>query len=98
MPFHVQRQVVTSGERPGAEVALERLLSGVFPEVSGQLVGPCKLPLATFPRTLVRLLARVRPLVSFEVRALGVDLVAVGKVALVNFPLLQAVRVIAGRT
>ena len=95
MSFHVQRQVVTSGERSCAQVTLERLLTRVLPIVSGQLVRPGELPLAAFPRTLVRLLARVSPLVSLQVGALGVDLVAVGEVALVNFSLLQAVGVVA---
>ena len=66
--------MITSGEGSGAEVTLEGFLSGVFPVVSGQLVGPCKLPAATLPRAGVRLLASVRPLVSFQVRTLCVNL------------------------
>ena len=74
MPLHVEREVVASGERPGAQVALERLLAGVFPVVPGQLIGPGKLPAAALPGAGVRLLSSVGPLVSFQVRALGVDL------------------------
>jgi len=66
--------VIASGEGSGAEVTLEGFLSGVFPVVSGQLVGPGKLPAATLPRAGVRLLASVRPLVSFQVRTLCVNL------------------------
>ena len=83
--------MVRSGERPCAEVALEGLEAGVLPVVPGQLVRPGELPLAAFPGALVGLLARVRALVGLQVRALGVDLVAIGEVALVNLPLLEAV-------
>ena len=74
VPLHVERQVITSGERPGAQVALERLLPGVFPVVPSQLIGPGKLPAAALPGAGVRLLSSVRPLVSFQMGTLGVHL------------------------
>jgi hypothetical protein len=55
--LHVQRQVVRSGEGALTQVALEGLLSCVFPVVTSQLVGARELPRATFPRALVRLLS-----------------------------------------
>ena len=42
--FHMQGQVVTAGELSITEMALERLLAGVFAKVSRQLVGARKLP------------------------------------------------------
>jgi len=81
--------VVTSREGPGAEVTLEGLVAGVFPVVSGQLIGPGKFPLAAFPRASVGLLPRVGPLVGFQVGAFGVDFVAPRMVALVDAALFQ---------
>ena len=74
MSLHVQRQVITSRKLPRAEMALEWLGPGVFPIVTRQLIGPGKLPAAALPGAGVRLLSSVGPLVSFQVRALGVDL------------------------
>ena len=93
MSFHVQGQVVAAGERPRAEVALEGLGPGVLPVVPRQLVGPGKLPAASVPRALVRLLAGVGPLVRLQVRALRVDLVAPGEVTAMHLPFPQAVTV-----
>ena len=90
MSFHVQGQVVAAGERPRAEVALEGLGPRVLPVVPRQLVRPGKLPAAPVPCALVRLLARVGPLVRLQVRALCVDLVAAGKVAAVHLAFPQA--------
>ena len=55
--LHVQWQMVRSWEGTLAQVAAERLLSRMFAEVTGQLVGPSKLPGTTIPRALVRFLA-----------------------------------------
>ena len=93
MPLHVQGEVVAAREGTGAQVTLERFGPRVLAVMPGQLVGAGKLPAAALPRALVRLLARVGPLVGFEVGALGVDLVAGGKVALVHFPPLQVLAV-----
>ncbi len=57
--------------------------------VTCQLVRTGKLPAAAVPRASVRLLARVRPLVSLEVRALRVYLIAPGKVAAVDTATIQ---------
>ena len=76
MPFQVKRQMVRASECPLAVWALERLDSSVLPHVPSQLVRSSKLPAATLPGTLVGLFSSVRSLVSLEVRALGVDLVA----------------------
>jgi len=59
----------------------------VLPVVSRQFVGTGKAPLAPVPRALVRFLASVSSLVSLEMRGLGVDLLAVWKVAFVSPPL-----------
>ena len=72
-------------------MTLEWLGASVFPVVPGQLVRPGKLPAAAFPRTLVGFLPSVGSLVSFEVGALGVDLITVQKVALVNLPTFERV-------
>lgn len=56
--------------------AFKWLDARVLPHVSRQLVGAGELPVAAFPRALVRLFARVRSLVGLEVGALGVHLVA----------------------
>ena len=76
MSFHVQGQVVAAGERPRAEVALEGLGPGVLPVVPRQLVGPGKLPAASIPRALVRLLPHVGHHVPLQGRALREDLLA----------------------
>ena len=91
----MEGQVVAAGELPVAEVALEGLRPRVLAVVPRQLVGAGKLPAAAVPRALVRLLARVRPLVRLEVRALRVDLVTAGKVAAVHLPLPQTLTVVA---
>jgi len=72
-------------------VTLERLLAGVLAVVAGQLVRAGELPGTALPRAFVRLLSRVSPFVSLEVRALGVDLVTAGEVAPVDLPLVVAV-------
>lgn len=54
--LHVQREVVRPGESSLAQVTLEGPVSGMFPEVSRQLVRACELPAAAFPTAMVRLL------------------------------------------
>ena len=96
MSLHVQGQVVAAGERPGAEVALEGLRPRVLAVVPRQLVGAGKLPAAAVPGALIRLLARVRPLVRLEVRALCVDFITAGKVAAVHLSFPQTFTVVLG--
>ena len=94
MPLHVQGEVVAAREGTGTQVTLERFGPRVLAVMPGQLVGSGKLPAAALPRALVRLLARVGPLVGFEVGALGVDLVTSWKVTVVDFAPLQTLGVI----
>ena len=68
--------MIRSGKRPLTVGALEGLDTRVLPHVAGELVGACKLPIAALPATFVRFLPGVGALVSLEVGALGVDLVA----------------------
>jgi len=84
MAFHVQREVVASGEGALAARALEWPVPGVFPVVTRQLVGAGELPRAAGPRTLVRLFAGVGPQVRLQVRALVVRLAAAVERALVD--------------
>ena len=81
MSLQVEGQMVAAGEGAAAVDALEGLRPRVLAVVPRQLVGAGKLPGAAVPRAPVRLLARVRPDVGLEVRALCVDLFAAGKVA-----------------
>ncbi|CAN7945211.1 unnamed protein product, partial [Ixodes pacificus] len=94
----MERQVVRPGEGPLAELALERLLARVLPEVARQLVGPGELPRAALPRAALGLLwlggpTCVRPLMRLEVGALGVHLLAALEVALVDLAPPQGLRV-----
>lgn len=57
MPLHVQGQVVGAGEATAAHAALERLCTGVFPEMASQLIRTGKTPLASLPGALVWLLS-----------------------------------------
>lgn len=54
--LHVQGQVVGAREAAAAGDALERFGSGVFPVVSGELVGSGEAPVAALPCAAVRLL------------------------------------------
>lgn len=74
MALHVQGKMVRAGESALADTALEWLVSCVLAIVTSQLVRTCKLPLAAFPRTTIRLFARVGTQVSLEVAALSVNL------------------------
>jgi len=76
--------VVRAGKASVAVTALEGLGPRVLPVVSGQLVGAREPPLAALPGTPVRLLTCMRSLVSLQVRALCVDLLAVGKATFVD--------------
>jgi hypothetical protein len=62
--FHVQWQVIRSGEGSLTELTFKRLLSGVFAIVTSQLIRPCKLPCASLPCAGVRLLTGMCPFVS----------------------------------
>lgn len=53
MPLHVESQVVRAREGALAQVTLKGPVSGVLPEVTGQLVRPGKLPAAALPVTVV---------------------------------------------
>ena len=68
--------MVTPGEGPLTQVALERSVTSVFPVVSGQLIRPRELPATALPSAVVGLLPRVCPQVGLEVAGLGVGLVA----------------------
>ena len=52
--FEVQRQVVGARERSAARSTRERLVSGVFPEVTSQFVGSSEPPFTSFPRATKR--------------------------------------------
>lgn len=81
VPLGVQRQVVGAREAPLAVAAAERLGARVLAVVPRELVRAREPPLAPLPRALVRLLASMRPLMRFEMRALSVDFIACGKFA-----------------
>ena len=63
----MEREVVGSRESSFTEHALEGSVAGMFAVVSGQFVGPCKLPRALRPRTPVGFLSRVSAQVGFQV-------------------------------
>ena len=52
----MQSQVVRAGERPLAQVALERPVARVLAEVAREFVGAGELPAAALPAAVVRLL------------------------------------------
>lgn len=54
--LHVKCQVVRPGEGTFTQVTLEGPVSGVFPEMTGQLIGAGELPSTAFPAAVVRLL------------------------------------------
>ena len=72
MPLHMQWQMVRSSEAPLTYMTLEWFGSRVFSNVSGQLIGSCKAPVARIPCATVRFLSRVYALMGFQVRAFGV--------------------------
>ena len=57
VPLGVQSEVVGAGERARAVQTAERFRSGMLANVSRQLVGTCKVPLAAREVTTIRLLA-----------------------------------------
>ena len=57
-----------------AKMAFKRLCPRMFPVVSGQLIRPGKLPVASFPSALVRLLSGMGAEVGLQVGTLGVHL------------------------
>ena len=93
MSLHVEGQVVAPTEAPVTMRALERFLSRVFPVVTRKLVTARKPPRATFPCTFIRLFPRMGPLMSLQVRALGVHFSTADVVALVY----ALARVVHGR-
>ncbi len=52
----MQSQMIWAGESSLTQVALKRPVSGVFPEVTRQLVWPGELPATAFPAAVVGLL------------------------------------------
>ena len=52
--FHVQGQVIGSGEGPFAQLTLERPVARVFAVVASQFVAAREFPSAIFPGALVR--------------------------------------------
>ena len=86
--------MITAGKLPVTKMALERFGPRMLAIMPGQLIGAGKLPAASFPRTLVRLLSRVSPLVSLEVGALGVDFVTIGEVTVVDLAALETLGIV----
>ena len=76
--LHVQSQVIGAREGSLAHLTLEGPVSGVLPIMAGQLVRSGKFPSAILPGALVRLLARVGPQMSLQVRRFGVGFRATG--------------------
>lgn len=85
----MQREVVGAGEAAVAHHALERLGTRVLPVVAGQLVRPGKPPVAALPGTLVGLLTRMSPQVSFQMRRLCINFCATIIITEVDASLLQ---------
>ena len=85
MSLEVEGEVVGASKRAVAVEALEGPGTGVLAVVSRELVGASKAPLTPFPRTSIWFFARVRALVCFEVRALGVHFLAAWIVTFVEF-------------
>lgn len=73
--------MVRPGESAFTQVALERPVSGVLPEVTRELVGTSELPAATFPTAVVWFLSCVCPEVRLQVGVLGVGLPTSGESA-----------------
>ena len=84
MPFEVKCKMVRSGESPVTHFALERFVTCVLSNVTGQFVTSCKLPAAILPRADVRLLPGVRPQVGLQVTRLCVAFAASGMPARVS--------------
>lgn len=98
--FHVQSEVVGSGEGARADGALEGFGARVLPEMARQLVGSGESPVAAVPRAPVRLLTRVGPEVGFQMGRLGVDLLAAWVITVMDPSFLQigvVPPVVAGR-
>lgn len=57
--LHVKCQVVRPGEGAFTQVALEGPVSGVFAEMTGQLIGAGEFPSTAFPAAVVWLLTGV---------------------------------------
>ena len=70
--LHVQRQMIRAREATLADLALERLGSGVLAVVTSELVGAGKPPLAAIPGTKIWFLTSVDSLVSLQMGRLGV--------------------------
>lgn len=54
--LHVKCEVVRPGEGAFTQVALEGPVSGVFAEMTGQLIGAGEFPSTAFPAAVIRLL------------------------------------------
>ena len=92
--LHVEGEVVAAREGALAQLTLKRPDARVLAEVARQLVAARKLPAAALPGAVVGLLARVRPHVRLQVRALRVRLAALPVRALVDtaLPCLRRLR------
>lgn len=75
--------MVAAGEASVAMPTLERLCAGVLAVMARQFIRTRESPFAALPTTLVRFLPRVRPLMSLQMRALGVHLLAPRELAFV---------------
>ncbi len=78
MSFHVQTQMIGACKGAIAVRALERPVARMFAIVARELVGARELPAAAGPLAHVRLLARMRAHVRFQMRRLIVHLLAAG--------------------
>lgn len=75
MAFHVERQMIRSGESPVTELAFERFGARVFPKMPGKLIRASKPPFTAFPGTFIRFFARMSSHVRLEMRTLGVNFI-----------------------
>ena len=76
MSFEMQSQMIGPRKGTVAHSTLKGTVTGMFSHMSRQFVGSGELPSAIFPIANVRLLAGVRPEVSFQMARLCVTLAA----------------------
>lgn len=65
--FHVEGEMIRTGETAFAHLAAERFGARVFPVVTRELVGTCEAPLTFGPMAAVRFLTCMNPLMGFQV-------------------------------
>ncbi len=74
--LQMRGEMIASSKGAIAMLACVWTRTRVLSVMPGELVGACEFPLASFPCTFERPLAGMRARVRFEMRALGVALVA----------------------